>query len=85
MATKSRSSHKLEAKSDETALLGAQFRRYREAQRVSLETVAKAVGKTIWCIRRHEAGEMMLRLDEVYAAARAMDVAPVHLTVRERL
>jgi transcriptional regulator with XRE-family HTH domain len=77
--TKTRASHKLEAKNEETRALGARFRATRQANGVTLDTVAKEVGKTIWCIRRHEAGEMMLRLDELCVAARCMRVRPTSL------
>lgn len=59
--------------------LGDQFRRIRESRQVGLRPLAADIGITVYCIRRHEAGRMMLRSDDLFRAAKALRVRPAEL------
>ena len=69
----------LAARDDLTKRLGEQFRLIRESREVGLRPLAAQIGITVYCIRRHEAGTMMLRTDDLYKAAKALRVRPAEL------
>lgn len=64
--------------------LGAQFRSLREAAGVSLRDLSDLMGVSLWCIRRHEAGEIMLRTDQLFRAAEHLKVRPTELLYIDR-
>lgn len=56
--------------------LGARFRQYREAAGLGLRPFATKVGLTYPTIRRHEAGNMMLRANVLIECAAVLGVEP---------
>ena len=60
--------------SPENAALGACFKSVRRRQKVWLRPLAEAMGCSVNTIRWHEAGDRMMRLDEVIKAASIMGV-----------
>jgi transcriptional regulator with XRE-family HTH domain len=67
------------ATSPENAALGARFKEVRRRQKVWLRPLAEQLGCSLNTIRWHEAGDRMLRLDQVVQAARIMGVQPSEL------
>jgi transcriptional regulator with XRE-family HTH domain len=71
------------ASSPENAALGARFKAVRRQQKVWLRPLAEAMGCSVNTIRWHEAGDRMMRLDEVMKAASIMGVDPAELVKQE--
>lgn len=71
------------ATSPENAALGARFKEVRRRQKVWLRPLAEALGCSINTIRWHEAGDRMMRLDEVVKAAGVMGVEPAELLTQQ--
>lgn len=71
----------LRPKDDRCAALGRQFRSTREAAGLTLRALAPSVGVCFYTIRKHEAGMMMLRIDDLIRAAEAMRVPVDELVV----
>lgn len=61
------------ASSDANRVIGEAFRVARERKRVSLLNLSREIDCSVNMLRWHEAGARMLRVDLVYAAARALD------------
>lgn len=64
--------------------LGAQFRMLREQSGLSLRDLSARMGLSLWCIRRHEAGTLMLRADQLFRAATHFKVRPTELLYIDR-
>lgn len=52
--------------------LGWSMRRYREAYGMTQPQLAAALGRSINTLRKHEAGERMLRVDDLVRAAEVL-------------
>lgn len=63
-----------------SARLGRQFRAIREMRGLGLRPLALEMGITFFCIRRHEAGTLMLRTDDLVKAAKALRCTACDLT-----
>lgn len=59
--------------------LGERFRQTRKYRSLTLQNMADALGVTIYLIRCHEAGSMMMRTDLLVRAAKFMNVRPGEL------
>jgi transcriptional regulator with XRE-family HTH domain len=81
---KPRESYQLTAKSEWHQRLGQRFRREREKRDVTLRAIAESIGCCSFTLRRHEAGEMMLRTDDLVKAAEAIGVEPTALLVAHK-
>lgn len=54
--------------------LGRAFRFYREAAGITLREMSKRLGVSINPIRMHEAGERLLRITDIWRAAKILGV-----------
>jgi transcriptional regulator with XRE-family HTH domain len=77
-----RSEGKLPPKNDHCQALGRLFRDYRERRKLTLRQLANGVGLCEFTLRRHEAGNMMLRTDDLEHAAGIMGIDAAHLLIR---
>jgi ribosome-binding protein aMBF1 (putative translation factor) len=80
MATKVKREPVLKPLNPTTERLGQQFRAIREMRGLGLRPLASMISITPFCIRRHEAGSMMFRTDDLIRAAEALNVNPCDLT-----
>lgn len=64
--------------------LGAQFRRIRESRGMGLRPLAAKIDRCYFLLRRHEAGAVMLRSDDLFRAAQALEVRPSELLYIDR-
>lgn len=71
---------KPEAKSPDAARLGEQFRAVRKRQKITLKDLAAQMNVSVNTIRWHEAGDRMLRTDQISEAARCLGVLARELT-----
>jgi transcriptional regulator with XRE-family HTH domain len=78
---KVRTDYKLVAQTPWHAAIGERLKRERTAKGVSLRELERRIGLTYFTIRRHEAGEMMMRTDDLMRAAEALQCAPSALYV----
>lgn len=78
-----RTDYRLKPQSDWHAALGNRLKRERKARRLTLRFVAERVGVCEFTVRRHEAGEMMLRSDDLLRAASALGVSATELLTVE--
>lgn len=69
-------------KNDHCLALGRLFRDRREQRKISLHVMSRAIGLCVNTIRRHEAGNMMLRVDDLEHAAGILGVDPARLLIR---
>lgn len=76
---------KLPPSSSMNAALGRRLRSLREGAGMSLRQFASSVGVCVNTVRRHEAGNMMLRADDLISAADALRVRPAALLTVEDL
>lgn len=74
-----KSEGRLPPKDDECAVLGGMFRIERERAGLTLSSLEKATGICVMTLRRHEAGNLMMRTDDLTRSARALNVDPALL------
>lgn len=74
-----RSEGRLPPKDSQCADLGHRFRSTRERRGLTLSAVAAGTELCVNTIRRHEAGNMMLRSDDLLRAAVALGVTAAEL------
>jgi hypothetical protein len=71
----------LQPKDELSRRLGEQFKRVRQRSGLTLRSVSLATGhgRYVYLIRRHEAGSLTLRADDLVKAAHHMGVDPAEL------